>query len=196
MESTNKLKLVLASASPRREEILKNLNLKFTIVPAKIDESEFTSSDPIEMVENLSVKKAEAVASLVEDALVIAADTIVVLGDEILGKPGSQPAARQMLKQLSNQEHYVMTGVSVLNSQTGEIETAHEITKVKMMELSQQEIEEYVSTGEPMDKAGAYAIQGLGALFIEEIIGSHYSVVGLPVNQLFKILRKFNYGIL
>lgn len=196
MESTNKLKLVLASASPRREEILKNLNLKFTIVPAKIDESEFTSSDPVEMVENLSVKKAEAVASLVEDALVIAADTIVVLGDEILGKPGSQPAARQMLKQLSNQEHYVMTGVSVLNSQTGEIETAHEITKVKMMELSQQEIEEYVSTGEPMDKAGAYAIQGLGALFIEEIIGSHYSVVGLPVNQLFKILRKFNYGIL
>ncbi|SFL43975.1 Maf family protein [Halanaerobium salsuginis] len=196
MESTNKLKLVLASASPRREEILKNLNLKFTIVPAKIDESEFTSSDPVEMVENLSVKKAEAVASLVEDALVIAADTIVVLGDEILGKPGSQPAARQMLKQLSDQEHYVMTGVSVLNSQTGEIETAHEITKVKMMELSQQEIEEYVSTGEPMDKAGAYAIQGLGALFIEEIIGSHYSVVGLPVNQLFKILRKFNYGIL
>lgn len=196
MESTNKLKLVLASASPRREEILKNLNLKFTIVPAKIDESEFISSDPVEMVENLSVKKAEAVASLVEDALVIAADTIVVLGDEILGKPGSQPAARQMLKQLSNQEHYVMTGVSVLNSQTGEIETAHEITKVKMMELSQQEIEEYVSTGEPMDKAGAYAIQGLGALFIEEIIGSHYSVVGLPVNQLFKILRKFNYGIL
>jgi len=190
------LKLVLASSSPRREEILEQLNLKFTIVPSKIDEDNFDSSDPVELVKLLAEEKARSISALVENAIIIAADTVVVHDENILGKPANEAEARNMLKKLSADQHQVITGVAVLNSSSGESHVDYNITEVKMTDLSEYEINSYVDTGEPLDKAGSYAIQGFGGLFIEEIRGSYYSVMGLPIHQLSKLLDKFNYGIL
>ena len=192
----NDLKLVLASASPRREEILEGLNLNFTVVPSKIDEDNFQNDNPVELVKNLAFEKAKSVSKLVEDAIIIAADTVVVYNDQILGKPKNKKEAKKMLEELSSQKHQVITGVVVFDSQSGENYSEHNITEVKMTALNEQEINNYIETGEPLDKAGAYAIQGLGGLFIEEIKGSYYSVMGLPIHQLAKLLDKFNYGIL
>jgi septum formation protein len=193
---TNELKLVLASASPRREEILKKLNLKFTIVPSKINEEEFTESDPVELVKKLALEKAKSVSELVEEAIVIAADTVVVYNNKILGKPEDEADAKEILSYLSSNQHQVITGVAVLNSQTKESHVDHNITDVKMMTMTEKEIDNYIETGEPMGKAGSYAIQGYGGLFVEEIKGSYHSVMGLPIHQLAKLLDKFNYGIL
>ena len=192
----NDLKLVLASTSSRREEILLQLDLKFTIVSPKIDEAEFTNNDPIELVKVLAAEKARSVSKLVEDVIIIAADTVVVHNGEILGKPANESNARKMLKKLSSDQHQVITAVAVLNSKTKESHVDYNITDVKMTALTEQEIDNYVETGEPLDKAGSYAIQGFGGLFVEEIKGSYYSVVGLPIHQLAKLLDKFNYGIL
>jgi len=194
--NNNNLKLVLASAFPRREEILKQLNLKFTILPSKIDEDSFKIDDPVELVKTLAAEKAKSVSELVEDAVVIAADTVVVYDDQILGKPGGKLEAKKMLKKLSSNQHQVITGLAVLNSQSGERYVDFNITDVKIKALSESEIDNYVETGEPLGKAGAYAIQGLGGLFVEEIRGSYYSVMGLPIHQLAQLLDKFNYGIL
>ena len=131
-----------------------------------------------------------------EDALIIAADTVVVYDDQILGKPEDQAAAEKMLEKLSANQHQVITGIAVLNSQSKENYVDYNITDVKMTSISEREISDYVETGEPLDKAGSYAIQGLGGLFVEEIRGSYYSVMGLPIHQLAKLLDKFDYGIL
>lgn len=195
-EKNNKLKLVLASSSPRREEILSALDLKFTVVPSKLDESKFEDDDPAKMVMRLAEEKAKSVSELVEDALVIAADTAVISENEILGKPKNKFEARSMLKRLQGKQHQVITALAVMNSQNGESYIEKNITDVTMAALSEEEIKSYVETGEPLDKAGSYAIQGLGSLFIEEIKGSYYSVMGLPVHQLAKLLDRFNYGIL
>ncbi|RCW88384.1 septum formation protein [Halanaerobium sp. DL-01] len=189
-------KLVLASASPRREELLKQLKLQFTIVPSRIDESQFNGLKPVDMVEKLAFAKAESVSELVEEAIIIAADTVVVAQDRVLNKPEDAEDAKNMLSALSGKEHQVITGVAVMNSETDEYLVEHNITSVFMEEISEEEIDKYLETGEPMDKAGAYAIQGFGSLFVREIKGSYYSVVGLPLNQLSKMLKKFNYGIL
>ena len=195
-ENDNDLKLVLASSSPRREEILKQLKLKFTIVPSKINEENFTEDDPISLVRKLAVEKAKSVSNLVENALIIAADTVVVYDNQILGKPKNKSDARRMLKMLRAKKHQVITGVAVVNSQDGEVHVDENITEVKMADLTDTEIDTYIETGEPMDKAGSYAIQGFGALFVEEIQGSFYSVMGLPIHQLAKLLNNFDYGIL
>ncbi|RCW49699.1 nucleoside triphosphate pyrophosphatase [Halanaerobium sp. MA284_MarDTE_T2] len=189
-------KLVLASASPRREELLKQLKLQFTIVPSRIDESQFNGLKPVDMVEKLAFAKAESVSELVEEAIIIAADTVIVAQDRVLNKPEDAEDAKNMLSALSGKEHQVITGVAVMNSETDEYLVEHNITSVFMEEISEEEIDKYLETGEPMDKAGAYAIQGFGSLFVREIKGSYYSVVGLPLNQLSKMLKKFNYGIL
>ena len=193
---TSNLKLVLASASPRREEILKKLNLKFTIVPAKINEDNFSNDDPIDLVKTLALEKAKSVSELVEEAIVIAADTVVVFNGQILGKPADEADAKNMLKSLNSNQHQVITGLAVLNSNKEKIFVEHNITDVKMTNMTEKEIDNYVETGEPMDKAGSYAIQGYGGLFVEEIKGSYHSVMGLPIHQLAKLLDKFNYGIL
>lgn len=192
----NNLKLVLASGSSRREEILEGLDLKFTVVPSKLDESKFKKDDPIELVKTLAEEKAKSVSELVEDALIIAADTVIVYENEILGKPEKNSDAIKTLKMIKGDKHQVITALTVMNSESEDVYSAENITDVKMMELSEAEITKYVETGEPLDKAGSYAIQGLGGLFIEEIKGSYYSVMGLPIHQLAKLLNKFNYGIL
>ena len=195
-EEIEEKKLVLASGSPRREEILKQLKLKFTIIRPKIDENNFNGDTPEELVKILAEKKARSVMDIAENALIIAADTIVVLDGNILNKPADAEEAKKMLQRLSDRKHQVITSLVVLDSDSGEIMVECNITDVKMLELSNDDIDRYLSTGEAMDKAGAYAIQGFGALFIESISGSYYSVVGLPIHQLAKLLKKFNYGIL
>jgi septum formation protein len=192
----NRAKLVLASSSPRREDILKQLKLKFTIVPGKIDENKYTETDPEKLVKKLALEKAKSVSDLVENALIIAADTVVVYENKILGKPENHEEAREQLKLLSGKEHQVMTGIAVISSETAKVHVESNITFVQMLDISDEKIEKYISTGEPLDKAGSYGIQGFGGLFVKGIKGSYYSVVGLPIHQLAEILDKFNYGIL
>lgn len=195
-KENNKLKLVLASSSRQREEILTKLNLKFTVVPANISENDYEITDPVELVRKLALEKAKSVSGLVEDAVIVAADTVVVKNNDILGKPKNEEEAVKTLQKLSGDQHQVITAVAVIHSQNGKNYTAHNITDVKMAAVSEKEINDYVETGEPLDKAGSYAIQGLGSVFIEEIKGSYYTVMGLPVYQLAKLLEKFDYGIL
>ena len=189
-------KLVLASSSPRREELLEQLDLNFTIVPSKIEEDKFYNLSPEILVKQLASAKAEAVAELVEDTIVIAADTIVVYKDEILGKPDNTDDARKMLNKLKGSKHRVLSGLVVLSTIENEMLVDYDETEVFMRNLDENEINGYINSGEPFDKAGAYGIQGLGGIFIEKIRGSYYTVVGLPIHKLAVMLKKFSIEIL
>ncbi len=190
--------IVLASGSPRRREILADLGLKFRIEASNADESIPEGTSPDLAVRRLSLLKAADVAkSQPENALVIGADTVVVLDDEILGKPTDEEDAARMLKSLSGREHSVLTGISALRRSDGKGVSVFEETKVRFRNLSEEEILKYVKTGEPMDKAGAYGIQGLGSLLIEKIDGDYFNVVGLPVCRLFRLLaEEFDFDII
>ena len=181
------MELILASQSPRRRELLGLFNLPFTVRVADIDETMDPSRSPAEEVARVSLAKARAVEREKED-VVIAADTIVVLGDRVLGKPASEAQAEEMLTALSGRAHQVMTGVTVLRGDRSL--TATEITDIHFRELTNREIRRYIATGEPMDKAGSYGIQGGAALFAEKIHGDYYNVVGLPVCRLLRMLRE------
>ena len=181
------MELILASQSPRRRELLGLFNLPFTVRVADIDETMDPTRSPAEEVARVSLAKARAVERKEED-VVIAADTIVVLGSRVLGKPASEAQAEQMLTALSGHAHQVMTGVTVLRGDRSL--TATEITDIHFRELSTREIRRYIATGEPMDKAGSYGIQGGAALFAEKIHGDYYNVVGLPVCRLLRMLRE------
>ncbi len=185
--------LILASASPRRRELLGKMGLDFDVITADVDETMDPQKAPQEEVARLSRRKAEAVAAHPSQILV-AADTIVVCDETILGKPRDEADAVAMLTLLSGKTHQVMTGVTV--RQGTRVETAVEITDIHFRTLSQQEILAYVATGEPMDKAGAYGIQGLAGLFVTGIHGDYYNVVGLPVCRLAGMLRTFGCTIL
>jgi septum formation protein len=187
--------LVLASSSPRREELLKSLGLKFTIVPSKINEKVFNDLSPVDMVQELALAKAEEVAELVEDTVIIAADTLVVCDGDILGKPSSKEEAFTMLKKLSAKKHKVLTGLVLLSSNNGKFLLNYDETEVYMRPLMDNEISSYINTGEPMDKAGSYSIQGLGGVFIEKIIGSYFTVMGLPIHKLLLMMREFSLDI-
>ncbi|MGM0437172.1 MAG: Maf family protein [Bacillota bacterium] len=188
--------LILASSSARREEILKRLNLQFTVVPSKIDESGYDHLTPEKMVQKLSALKAKEVSKLVEDTLIIAADTIIVNNDKVLGKPQSKEDAAEMLKKLRGENHTVMTGLAVYSTGDSKEITDIDRTEVYMTNMSDDEIAKYVSTGEPMGKAGSYAIQGLGSVFVEKIEGSYFTVMGLPVHKLAEILNEFSINII
>lgn len=178
--------LYLASSSPRRSELLKMAGYEFTVEPASVNESVLHGTPPMQIVEQLSARKAEAVIKLHPDDTVLAADTIVVLRGRILGKPKDEEAARAMLKLLSGGVHQVYTGYTVISGK--EFICSHEVTSVEFYALSQAEIDAYIATGEPMDKAGAYGIQGKGALFVKRINGDYYNVVGLPIAKVSRIL--------
>ena len=182
-------KIVLASASPRRAEILRTVNWPFEALPMEVDETRKQDEDAATYVQRLARAKAEA-ARRSTGSTIVAADTVVVIDEQILGKPRDRDDARNMLRQLSGQWHQVLTGVALIDNATSELKVAYETTEVKFAVMSQDEIDWYVSTGEPMDKAGAYAIQGLGARFIEEIKGDYFNVVGLPVRLLYEMLRE------
>ena len=190
------MKIILASQSPRRKELLARMGIQdFETISPNVDESAFHGLPPEELVRRLSAEKAAAVAGKVgEDAIVIAADTVVALEGAVLGKPADELDAFKMLSALSGVRHQVYTGVTVCRG--GEKQTAHEVTDVTFRELSEREIEDYISTGEPMDKAGAYGIQGYGALLIQGISGDYYNVMGLPVCRLSGMLARFGVDCL
>ena len=179
--------LILASQSPRRKELLGLFHIPFTVQVADIDEAMDASLPPETEVARVSRAKAEAIARNPED-VVIAADTIVVLEGRVLGKPTDEADAVNMLTALSGRDHQVMTGVTVLRG--SEILTHTEITHIHFRPMSPKEIADYVATGEPMDKAGSYGIQGGAALFEEKMHGDYYNVMGLPVCRLWQMLRK------
>lgn len=185
------MRVVLASQSPRRKTLLELIGLQFTCSPADVDENlDDMPGDPVQACMRLAVSKARAVAGMDPEALIIAADTIVVADGRVLGKPVDQADAFAMLSLLSGREHQVITAVCVLNTATGCIQTRSEITRVRFRSIQEDEIRAYIAGGEPMDKAGAYGAQGLGAVFIEHIEGCFYNVVGLPLHTLYLMLQE------
>ena len=181
------MELILASQSPRRKELLGLFHLPFTVRVADIDETMDMNKSPYDEVARVSRCKAEAVARNADD-IVIAADTIVVCEGKVLGKPKDETDAKAMLHLLSGRDHQVMTGMCVIRGE--KTVTATEVTDIHFRELSTEEIDAYVATGEPMDKAGSYGIQGGAALFAEKMVGDYYNVMGLPVCRLWKILHE------
>ena len=179
--------LILASQSPRRQELLQLFHIPFTVRIADIDEAMDPQKAPYDEVARVSRLKALAVERENDD-IVIAADTIVVVNGTVLGKPRDEAAAKEMLMLLSGRDHQVMTGVTVLRGDRAE--TVTEVTDIHFRPLSENEIDAYVRSGEPMDKAGAYGIQGGAALFAEKMHGDYYNVMGLPVCRLWQMLQK------
>lgn len=189
------MNIILASGSPRRKELMEQAGYTFTVEVSDADEN-VTDLAPGALVEELSLRKATAVAALhpkKEDTYkIIGSDTIVVQDGNVLGKPADEADARRMLTNLSGRDHEVYTGVTVLTVEKGNVvntEQFHECTKVTMRNISQEEMERYIASGEPMDKAGAYGIQGGAAIFISGIEGDYYNVVGLPICHLTTILK-------
>ena len=183
-------RFVLASSSPRRRELLASIGLQFDVVPSSVPEELQRGETAEEYVIRLARQKAAAVAETNRDRWVIAADTIVVLGNQILEKPRDAADAKRMLAAIAGQTHVVYTGVTVKCLQKNYADTHVAASEVRILPLQTKEIDWYVGTGEPLDKAGAYAAQGLGALFIESIHGSYTNVVGLPLALLFQMLRR------
>lgn len=183
-----KEKLLLASKSQRRGEILTAVGWEFEAITADIDESRLGREDPVTYVTRLGRTKAETIAEKFPERLVLGADTVVVIDGEILGQPRDDDDARRMLRLLNRKWHEVLTGVALIRGT--EFVVDHETTRVRFAEMSVEEIAWYVSTGEPRGKAGAYGIQGSAALFIEEIHGDYFNVVGLPVRLVFELLRR------
>jgi nucleoside triphosphate pyrophosphatase len=192
-----KFKLILASASPRRAEILRNAGFAFELVAPRVDESRRANEAASAYVLRLAEEKARAARRQLSDKLargssvIIGADTVVVIDNEILGKPSSPENASEMLRRLSGKTHEVYTGLAVLPG-NGTARTAVEKTRVTFERLNEKEIEDYVASGEPFDKAGAYAIQGKGGKFISRIEGCYFNVMGLPLARLNTMLRDLN----
>ncbi|OLO40537.1 septum formation inhibitor Maf [Alkalihalophilus pseudofirmus] len=170
---------VLASGSPRRKELLEQAQISFTVQTSDVDETIDPNLSSKELVQSLAYQKAEAVFAMNQNAVVLGADTIVVLDGQVLGKPNDRNHAREMLLSLSGKKHSVLTGVSILSQE--QQRTFFVETYVQFWELSNKEIERYLDTNEPFDKAGAYGIQGFGATLVKEISGDYFSVVGLPL---------------
>ncbi|WP_053831341.1 Maf family protein [Paraclostridium bifermentans] len=188
------MNIILASGSPRRKEILENTNLKFSVITSDIDERIFENEEPIQLVLRLAFEKCMSVAQNNPSDLVIGADTIVVLDNEILGKPKNEEEAFNTLSKLSNREHQVITGMSIVNLENEKKLVDYAISNVKFKKLTDQDIKDYISTKECLDKAGSYGIQGYGALLVEEIKGDYFNIVGLPISKLSDIL-KINFNI-
>lgn len=184
------MNLVLASASPRRAELLRQVGIPFTITIPDVIEEKYNSLAPHEMVVRLSQEKALAVSGPLEEGIILAADTVVLHRGVIMGKPVDQIEALQMLRLLSGDRHSVLTGLTLLDAASGKYESRASITKVWMANLSESDLDAYVATGEPLDKAGAYGIQGRAALFVEKIEGCYFNVVGLPLNLLYNMMKK------
>jgi septum formation protein len=187
------MKIVLASKSPRRRDILENLGIKFTVKTADVDETS-SETDPLKYSENLAIKKGKAVSETLDaDTLVISSDTVVEIDGKILGKPKSTENAKEMLNMLSGKPHTVASGISLILN--GKCVSGAERTTVYFSELDEKTIEYYVATGEPMDKAGAYGIQGKVSLWIDKIDGCYNNVVGFPTRLFCKLLEELCINI-
>ncbi|WP_110111491.1 Maf family protein [Bacillus sp. CGMCC 1.16541] len=183
--------LILASSSPRRKELLEQANVSFTVQVSAVEEIINPAHTPSEVVMSLALQKAQDVAKSHPDAIILGADTVVVQNHQILGKPEDEQQAKEMLRLLSGQAHQVLTGVALVKNE--QVVTFYEQTDVTFYPLKEEEIARYVQSGEPMDKAGSYGIQGLGAIFVKEIKGDYFSVVGLPLSRTVRELEKIGF---
>ena len=185
------LPIYLASRSPRRRKLLKQMGIKFKSFSVNLDEKINGGEKPVHLVKRLSIEKLELARKKIKSGLIITADTIVVLNNKIIGKPTNKKEAVQYLKLLSGKQHIVFTGFAVMNIPANKIIVDYEKTEVKFRKLDDDEINDYVHSGCPLDKAGAYGIQDdFGAVFVEKINGCYYNVVGLPLTKLYQALRK------
>lgn len=192
--------IILASTSPRRRELLAGLHIPFEIVPSHADESTPEGWTPQQIVSELAVRKASAVYQSLSparpDAVIVGSDTIVVLDGQVLGKPSSREEAASMLRSLQGRSHHVYTGVACIDGATGRKLVDFRVTEVTMRALSEEEVSAYADHGEGLDKAGAYAIQGLGATLVTGIQGCYFNVVGLPLSLLSEMLKSFGVRVL
>ena len=184
-------KIILASASPRRKEILEKTGLKFMVDASDYEEDLSLRMPARRLARYLSCEKAKAIANRYKNAIIIAADTIICLDDKVFGKPRNESDAKRMLNILNGKSHYVITGFTIIDTGEGQSVSRSVVTKVYFKRITRKWIEEYVGTGEPLDKAGAYAIQGVGAAIVKKIEGDYNNVVGLPIDALMKAIRKF-----
>jgi len=188
--------IILASASPRRKVLLEKIGLIFEVEPSNYEEDMPLRLEPHEFAQKISLEKAKVVASKHKNSIVIAADTFIVLGSQILGKPHTEKDAREMLEAINGKYHSVITGFSIIDTDKNKTLSKSVETKVYIRKLTLVEIDAYVKSREPLDKAGAYAIQGLGSVFVEKIDGDYYNVVGLPLSALTEALKEFGINIL
>jgi septum formation protein len=189
------MKLILASASARRAEILRDAGLSFVVLSSAVDETPYADESPNDLVERLALAKAELVAArAIGPAIVIGADTVISLDGHVLGKPRSTDDARRMLEKLSGRTHSVVTGVALIRLPNAERRTFVESTLVHFAALTTEEILRYLATGEPHDKAGAYAIQGHAGRFIPRVEGCYFNVVGLPLSRLYHALADLGWS--
>jgi len=189
------MKLILASASPRRAQILHDAGISFTVISSAVDETPYANETPQEMVQRLADAKADLVAArAVGSSIIIAADTVVMIDQQVLGKPRSTEEARRMLEMLSSRTHSVITGVSIVRLPEMERRQFVETTLVHFARLTPEDLSRYLATGEPFDKAGAYAIQGHAGRYIPRIEGCYFNVVGLPVARLVAALRELGWS--
>ena len=182
-------KFIVASSSPRRRELLEFFGFDFKVIPSGADENLQENIDACEAVKELSKRKAESVFAENKDAVVLGCDTVVSLDGAILGKPSDEEDARKMLRILSGRTHQVFSGVTIMDKD--KTETFAVCSEVQFYELSDEDIDSYIKTGEPMDKAGAYGIQGLGGALVRKIDGDYYNIVGLPISKTIKVLAGF-----
>ena len=183
------MKLILASGSPRRKQLLSLLNIPFDIIVADIDEQIDFNNNLTKEIEKLSYQKAEAVFSKHKDAVVIGSDTIVTLDNIVLGKPQNKEHAKEMLSLLQGNKHTVITAVTIMSNE--KTSTFSVLSDVYFYPMDEKEIDDYISTGEAMDKAGAYAIQGIGSKFIRKIDGDYYAIMGFPIGEVYRQLKSF-----
>ena len=180
--------IVLASASPRRQELLKNAGINCVVRPANIEELQRAGEDPAAFAERMARDKARAVRNYAPGNVILGADTVVVAGDQILGKPSDPEDAARILRLLAGRQHFVITGVCLIGTDFEDLRS--ERTAVHFTPLTDAEIRDYVATGEPLDKAGAYAVQGRASRWISKIEGDYFNVVGLPVDLVYRMLRE------
>jgi septum formation protein len=188
--------IILASSSPRRADLLRGIGVEFEIAPSQVQERPHAGEAPADYITRLARAKVISIARKREQGLVIGADTIVVLDGKILGKPADEADAARMLRSLSGRWHAVMTGVALYDVATRQEVADYDKTLVRFGQMSEPEIDWYVRSGEPMDKAGAYGIQGLAGLFIEEIAGNYFNVVGLPLPLVYRLARRLGYSFI
>lgn len=194
---THARQIILASASPRRRELLSSLGANFVTQPSQAPEDVPADWTPEVIVEELALRKARSVLERRSgEGVIVGSDTIVVLEGTVLGKPTHEQDAARMLGMLQGREHVVYTGIACIDTESGRTDVRHRSTRVRMKTLSEQRIEDYVKSGEPMDKAGAYAIQGLGALIVDSIEGDYFTVVGLPLALLSEMLEGFGIDLM
>ena len=191
-----KRKIILASGSPQRKKLLETIGLDFEIEKSNYKEDISEKIPAYKLAQKLALGKAQDVAQKHKNAIIIGADSFVVLGKEFLGKPRTPQKAKEILKKISGKKHQLITGIAIIDTKRNKIFTDYEITEVWLKKLNAKEINSYVKTKEPLDKAGGYAIQGIGSILIEKINGNYTNVVGLPINKVYKYLLKLGVNIL